>query len=54
MVGYELDPISILQSINSPTRGELHAGISKKFQARIVTKDIINLDAVQGVRVGER
>ena len=36
-VGYDLDPISILQSINSPTRGELHARNSKNFQARIVT-----------------
>ena len=36
-VGYDLDPISILQGINSPTRGELHAGNSKNFQARIVT-----------------
>ena len=32
-----MDPISILQSINSLTRSELHAGNSKNFLARIVT-----------------
>ena len=36
-VVYDLDPVSILQSINFPTPGELHAGNSKNFPARIVT-----------------
>ena len=35
-VGCTLDRISILQSINSAKRSELHAENSKNFQARII------------------
>ena len=58
IVGCTLEPISILQSINSPRCSELHAGNSKNFVACIIIHNngaykFLGFPAWSSLRLGE-